>query len=206
MIKNTEDYQVVEYVIKNSTVIPTYERYLNFQKEVGEDSLPMTAVSLPPNIMGEWDCPMHKVLRELIGYLSGYLHLHRYPNKIMHLLEVLNTKAREEIWKIALKSPAKLIAYGTHINSELTPPIFKEYFLPYFQEFAEKLYATGKKLLFHLDADTSNLLGMIKDSGCDIADCLITWSQVSIRLEKIRKIWGKNIIIWGGIPSIMLSP
>ena len=99
LIKKPEDYPAVEYLIEHTQIIPTYESYLAYEKEIGETGYPIVSIGQDP---------MNRILQELIGYNAAYYHLHDYPDRVAHLLEVLQAKALE-IQRVVLNSPAKLI-------------------------------------------------------------------------------------------------
>jgi uroporphyrinogen-III decarboxylase len=195
MIKEPDDYPVVEYLIQHTEIIPTYEEYLAYEEEVGEDGVPIVPIGQDP---------MNRILQELVGYNKAYFHLHDYPDRVFHLLEVLKEQA-EEIQRIVLDSPAKLILHGEHFDSQMTPPyLFQKYMVPYFQSYAKRLHECGKVLACHADADTSLLLDLIKEAGFDMAECFVTAPMVAVTLEEARVAFGTQVIIWGGIPSVIL--
>jgi hypothetical protein len=195
MIVGPEDYPVAEYLIQHTEIVPTYEEYLAYEKEVGQDGVPL--VSIGPD-------PMYRILREWIGYDRAFFHLHDYPDRISHLLGVLQEQAAQ-IQQVVLDSPAKLILQGEHFDSQMTPPyLFEKYMLPYFQPFAQRLHERGKVLACHADADTSLLLDLIVEAGFDMAECFVTAPMVPVTLEQARAAFGADVIIWGGIPSVML--
>jgi len=195
LIKGPDDYPAVEYLIEHTQIIPTYESYLAYENEIGETGYPIVSIGQDP---------MDRILQELIGYNTAYFHLHDYPDRVAHLLEVLEAKALE-LQQVVLDSPAKLILYGEHFDSQMTPAyIFKKYMLPHFRSFADRLHARGKYLACHADADSTLLLDLIKQAGFDMAECFVTAPMVPVTIDQARLAWGKDVIIWGGIPSILL--
>ncbi len=195
LIKKPEDYPAVEYLIEHTQIIPTYESYLAYENEIGETGYPIVPIGQDP---------MNRVLQELIGYNAAYYHLHDYPDLVSHLLEVLQAKAME-MQLVVLDSPAKLILYGEHFDSQMTPAsIFIKHMLPHFRSFADRLHARGKYLACHADADLTLLLDLIKQAGFDMAECFVTAPMVPVTIDQARLAWGKDVIIWGGIPSIIL--
>lgn len=196
MIKGPEDYPVVEYIIQHTEIIPTYEEYKAYEEWIGEDGVPMVHIGHDP---------MFRILCGLIGYNSAFFELHDHPDLVAHLLEVLNEQSKE-IQQITLDSPAKLILHGCHFDSQMTPPpLFRKYMVPYFQPFSERLRERGKVLACHADADTSLLLDLIVEAGFDMAECFVTAPMVSVTLGQARAAFGRRVIIWGGLPSVMLS-
>ena len=59
-------------------------------------------------------------------------------------------------------------------------------------------------LVCHADADTSRILGLIREAGFHMAECFVTAPMVPMTLSEARATLGTDVIIWGGIPSMML--
>jgi uroporphyrinogen-III decarboxylase len=195
LIKRPEDYEVVEYIIEHTKLTPNYEHYIAYDKEVGDDGLPLVGLGA---------CPMHRIMREYMDYEKAFFEMVDHPDRIERLLKIL-TDHSKEMQKIAAESPAKMILHGEHFDSMITPPpLFEEFFKPYFKEFADLLHSKGKILVCHADADSSLLLDLIKDSGFDMAEVFTTAPMVPCTLEQAKKAWGNDVIIWGGIPSVIL--
>ena len=195
VIKDTEDYGIVEYIIEHTKWTPAYDQYEAYDRDIGEDGLPMASLEA---------CPMHTLMREYLGYEKAVFEMIDHPNEFERLLLVLTDHTRE-MWKIAAESPAKMILHGMHFDSMMTPPpLFEEYFKSYFQEFAELLHSNDKILVCHADADSSLLLDLIRESGFDMAETFTTAPMVKCTLSQAREAWGNDVIIRGGIPSVIL--
>ena len=195
LIQGPDDYGPVEYLIEHTEIIPTYDEYEAYEREIGEDGVPLVAIGQDP---------MSRFLLELAGYNTAYYHLRDYPRLVKHLLGALTEQA-QVIQDVTLESPAKLILHGAHFQTQFTPPkLFEEYMLPYFQPLAQRMHERGKLLACHADADTSRILGLIKAAGFDMAECFVTAPMVPMTLDRARAILGTDVIIWGGIPSVLL--
>jgi len=195
MIKRVEDYPIVEYIVEHTDVIPTYQEYEAYVQEIGDDGVPL--VSAGPD-------PMYRFLRNLVGFNDAFYHMADYPRQVEHLLAVLTEHARQ-VQRVVLDSPARLILHGEHFDSQTTPPyLFRQYMVPYFQAFADALHARDKLLVCHADADTSLLLDLIVEAGFDMAECFVTTPMVPVTLAQARAAFGTRVIIWGGIPSVIL--
>lgn len=195
-LKSEEDYEIWMYVVRNTVYIPTYDEYEAYDREIGDDGLPMVSVG---------DCPFHHWLQSLAGYQEGYLHLMDFRPRVEELLQVLTENDRE-MWKVVAQSPAKLFLHGMHLSSQMTPPrYFDQYITPYYQEFTKLLHAHGKSLAMHADNDTSAILGNIQQAGFDMVECFITKPMAKITLKDAQDAWGTSVIIWGGIPAIILE-
>jgi hypothetical protein len=99
-----------------------------------------------------------------------------------------------------------MVLYGEHFDSLMTPPpFFRKYQLAHFQDFADRLHARGKKLVGHADADTSRLIELLKESGYDVLETFVTAPMVPITLAQARAVLGTDVVIWGGVPSVILG-
>jgi len=197
LIKGPDDYPVMEYLIEHTEYVPAFEEYERYDQEIGSEGLPLVLLG---------DCPMNRLMRELVGYNRIFFDLTDYPNRVESLLATMEEKHRE-MWKIAAASPATLFLYGLHFDSQMTPPpLFRKYFLPHFREFNRLMHRHGKYAAFHSDADTSLLLDLLLEAEYDCADTFTCAPMVNVTLKQARAAWGKHITIWGGIPSIILGP
>lgn len=197
-IKSAEDYKRWEYVMEHTYYEPTYEDYLAYEAKVGDDGYPMVSCG---------DLPFHHALLHLIGYNDAYFHMVDYANEFEHLIKVMNQLERERLWPVILDSPARWILHGSHFDSQMTPPrMFKKYITPFYQELGALLRSKNKRLVWHADDDTKDILADVKEAGFDMSECFCTAPMVSVTLEEARKDWGTDVAIFGGIPSVVLEP
>jgi len=196
-LKGPADYSVWEYVVEHTHYTPAYETYLDYEKSVGDDGYPLVTVG---------DVPLHLFLQGLSGYSYGFLQLADYPSQVEHLLTVMAQVEQERLWPIVADSPARLICHGKHFDSQITsPPLYAKFIKPYYREFSKLLHDRGKTLSFHADHDTRLLFNLVLESGFDLAESYTTAPMVKTTLKETREAWGNRIIIWGGIPSVLLT-
>ncbi|MBI4537755.1 MAG: hypothetical protein HY712_07335 [candidate division NC10 bacterium] len=197
-IRKREDYRVWEYVAEHTFYDPCYEDYLAYERQVGEDGYPMVNAG---------DCPFHHFLLRLCGYDQAYYHMVDYSDEFDRLMTVMTQVEQERLWPVVAASPAKLILHGMHFDSQMTPPhLFRRYITPYYQTFSRLLHREGKCLTWHADDDSKHILGEVKASGFDMAECFCTAPMVEVTLEEARAAWGTDVIVFGGVPSIILEP
>ena len=197
VLKKGEDYPVVEYLIEHTDYVPAPEEYEKYEVEVGAGGYPMVNCG---------DCPMHHWMRALVGYNQCYFHLNDYPNEVERLLGVLTDRFKETIWPCMFDSPARLLMHGHHLSSHMTPPpIFEQHILPYYRELGPKMRAAGKTLALHADNDTRLILGLIEEAGFAMVECFATSPMVPTTLAEARAAWDDRVIIWGGVPSVILE-
>ena len=197
MLKRREDYPVVEHIIEHTRYTPTFEEYEAYERDVGEEGYPMVNCG---------DCPMHHWMRALVGYDQAYFHLNDYPSEVERLVGVLTDHYKQTVWKQMLDSPARLLMHGHHLSSQMTPPpIFEQHILPYYEELSPKLRERGKVLALHGDNDTRHILSHIERAGFGMVECFATEPLVQTTLAEARTAWGDRVIIWGGVPSVILE-
>jgi len=195
-IKKPQDYEVMNYIVENTHYEPTYEDFLRYDADVGDDCLPMIPLGL---------CPMHRIMMDYIGYNNAFIELHDNLDLVEHLWETMRKKEREA-FEVARKSPGRLFLYGEHFDSVMTfRPLFEKYFLPSFRELARILHKEGKYMACHGDADASDLLDLIAESGFDMCECFVCHPMVKCPFEDAYEAWKGRITIWGGIPSNILT-
>jgi uroporphyrinogen-III decarboxylase len=197
LVKRPEDYDVMMYLVENTQYHPCYDEYLAYEEKIGDDGYPMVAIG---------DAPLHWFLQIVTGYERGYYDLFDHTQKVERLLQAVAQKEREELWPIVVQSPARLFLHGVHLDSQVTPPdMFEKYITPYYQAFTQQLHRHGKVLSMHADNDSRLILKHLEAAGYDMQECFTTYPLVSCTLQEARDTWGSRMIIWGGVPSIMLE-
>jgi hypothetical protein len=198
LLKGPGDYAVWEYVVEHTQWTARYDDYAEYDAEIGPWGLPMVSVG---------DVPFHEFVQTLAGYGDAFYQIADYPAEVEHLLNVMMEVQKERMWPVVLNSPANLLLWGVHLSSQFTPPsFFERYITPYCKEFFPLLHDAGKKVAMHADNDTSGIAELLEEAGWDMLECFVTAPMVPLTLEKARQIWGTRMILWGGIPSTILSP
>ena len=198
LLKGPDDYRVWEYVLEHTRWDPCYEDYRTYDEEIGGEGLPMISAG---------DVPFHEFAQALAGYEQAFYQLTDFTDEVEHLLAVMTEVQRERLWPVIADSPAGLFRHGAHLSSQITPPpLFEKYILPYYEEFHPLMHEKGKCVAMHADADTSLILEHIESAGWDMVECFVTSPMVPLTMKRAREVWGDRIIIWGGIPSLLLSP
>jgi uroporphyrinogen-III decarboxylase len=194
MIKAPKDYDVVQYIVENTEVVPTPEDMAALERKIGDDGIVFASAL---------NSPMHTFMREYSGYEQSYLEVADNWNLLERLLGALRVQA-DEIARICLESPAEIIACDGNFDRMLTPPNwYRKFFLPYLKELAQKVHARGKLLQGHIDGENRGIIGLILDSGYDIGEALAPAPLTSVTIKEFRQAFGNQIAVWGGIPITM---
>lgn len=196
MIERREDYGPVLYMVEHTQLVPTPEEFLAYEESIGQDGVAMAESG---------DSPVHRIMREFTGYQNFYYQLCDHPREIEQLLQALTEKG-EQVLQIAVQSPAQIIRHDGNYDAQLTPPpIYQQYFLPWFQHFTEELHVAGKVACTHTDGHNDGLMELILESGFDIAEAFTPPPMTQIGVAQARAAWGDRITIWGGLASTVMS-
>ncbi len=197
-LKGPADYRVWEWIWQHRRWEPCHEAFAAYDAEIGADGLPMVSVG---------DVPLHEFLENGAGYEYGFYHLADHEAEVSHLLAVMAEVEEDRQWPVIAESPARLLLHGAHLSSQFTPPrLFQRYITPYYERFMPMMHAHGKSVAMHGDNDTSAILTLIEQAGWDMVECFVTAPMVPLTLRRARQVLGERVIIWGGLPSLLMSP
>lgn len=195
-IRSLDDYAIYEEVMRHRVYEPDYETYHAYDRLIGENGLPVVVLQT---------FPVHELMLSWVGYENACDHMINSPEVFDHAVETAN-EVHRQMWDVVAKSPCEFVLHGAHFDSAMTPPpMFKKYFLPYARAFNEHMHKAGKRTAFHGDADLSRLLDLILETGFDVVDCFAVDPLVPCTFREARQRWGNRMVIWGGVPSILLE-
>lgn len=196
-LKSPLDFDVMRYVVEHTRYVPDYESYERYDRQVGPNGYPLVVLGASP---------IHQIMLHYAGYEAFYYFLADCPEKVEALLEAMEASYRQ-MWEVVAASPAQFVLHGVHFSSAMTPPpIFRRYFLPYFRAFNERMHRAGIRVAFHADADLTGLLDLVRECDFDVADTFACAPLVRTTFDEARAAWEERIVIWGGVPSIILEP
>jgi len=195
--KSSADYDALQYLFENTRVVENYERYAQYVANIGDDGL-----SLP---FTSW-VPMHLLMKEYIGYNQFYYELHDHLPRLERLAAAV-AALHMDIVRVGAASSAQIIEVGANYEQVMTPPpIFRQYFLPFYKQAVPLLHAAGKIVALHGDGDMGpDLLALMRETGVDVVEALTPRPMTSIDVRQAREIWGDAVALWGGIPAVLMT-
>ncbi len=195
-IKSVDDFDALAYIFENIEVKPDYAGYISHKENLVGDS--GVAVALSHMCAS----PMHYLIKELMAMDTFYYESIDNPDEIRDLANRLLPFLRK-VFHIAADSPAEVLLSGANYDSGITiPSMFKEHIVPELKYQSDYLHKKGKFLATHTDGENVGLLEPYVESGFDIADSICPAPMTKYSLKEIRDVFGNNLTIWGGIPSI----
>ncbi|MHA1805675.1 MAG: uroporphyrinogen decarboxylase family protein [Promethearchaeota archaeon] len=192
-IKTIEDIKIMRYILENSEIHFSNENFLKAEKLFGESGVVSTYLGRSP---------YQKLILEYMGFSRTILFLKRYPQEILdfiHFLSLWDNKMFDEI----ARSPLQIVNFGENIDANLSsPPYFKKYLVPYYEQRVNQLKKAGKFCHIHMDGSIKNLLPFLSELPFDGYEALTPFPQGDVSLEEIKKAIGEKILL-DGIPSIL---
>ena len=195
MIKEERDYDVVFWMLEHAEFVPLFAEFETMQKQIGGDGIV---------VANFYRSPLQDAMITYMHIEQAFLEMYDHPAKFEQLLAAIADFNRRAL-DTALDSPAELIISNDNFDGEITNPVlFQKYCAPYFRELAQRVHARGKLLGSHIDGDSTPLLHVFHRVGIDVADCFTPKPMTNVTTGEARQIWGKDTVIWGGVPSSIL--
>ena len=196
IFKDERDYDALLYYIENTEVVENFEEYCKFADLIGEDGIASPDLGR---------LPMHQLMHFYMGYERFYYEINDHPDKVEELHQALLAQHRQ-VMQLAVRSPLTVFHVGANYDELLTPPpIFKEYFCPFYQETAKLFEAHGKILVVHGDGEMRELLRLLMEAKVHVVEAITPKPMTSIDIRRTRELWAGKVTMWGGIPAIILT-
>jgi hypothetical protein len=191
LIKNRDDYRIAEFIVNHTHYLPRYPDFLKQQANIGEAGIVIAHTCYSPLI----DLQIRWIGQERFCY-----ELVDNEDALMNLYSCLRSKHRK-MYEVVAASPAEYVLYGGNIVPEMIgPERIRDYVLPCWQEFSDKLMNENKKLGVHLDAENRLIMEIVGDSTLYFIEALTPPPDCSISVAEARETWPDKKI-WINFPS-----
>ena len=154
----------------------------------------------------------HQVANEIgvkpLGVVLNMVGKEKYeltPKEVEELIELLQELDRKKR-EITVKSGLEILQVCSNWSDDIHTPVFRKYFVPWFQEICQFLHAHGCLATTHLDGEMRRLNPLFHETGIDIAEAITPAPQTQVTMREFREQLGDEVTIWGGIPSILFEP
>jgi hypothetical protein len=194
MFKSEKDYPVIEYILQHTIPVLNFNKA---QNAVGEDGIMMTGAGRAS--------PAQRIMRDIMGFDRFFYELADYPTKVESLFEVMKDMVRRQ-HEVAIESDLEIYYMGSNWSDDVHTPVFRKFFIPWFQEITEFLHSHGKLAMSHIDGENRRLLPFFKETGIDVWEAWTPVPMTSVTNTELREAVGDKGVIWGGIPSILFEP
>ncbi len=197
LFKSEKDYPALKYLIEHTVPVSNTEQYIKARDEIGEDGL---------LISGCGYCPAQEVMRTLIGYERFFYELIDNPKDVEELIELMTILRRKQFKLIVETTDLELVRIGGNWSDDIHTPVFKKYFIPWFQEITDYLHGNGRTTAIHIDGENRRLFPYFLDTNIDVFEAWSPYPMTKDTTAELRKVLGDRATIWGGIPSMLFEP
>lgn len=193
--RDKADYEKIEFIYNSTKHVPINEEYIKIDSIIGNEGLVM---------LNGGRSPFSLMLFSLMGYEKCYIEYHSNRKRFLKFFDFLYHKSREQ-YMLASKSSAIIVWCPDNITSGLIPPyIFKDYFIPFYNDVAEILHKSGKVLAVHMDGTLKTLVDLIKETKIDIIEAFTPPPMGDLRVSEARKKW-QDKVLWINFPGTLIA-
>ena len=195
--KGPQDYGALHWLLEHARIVGNLDAYERSVEPIGEDG-----VAIPYS----GHLPAHELMLRYMGYERFYYELSDRESQVERAIAALDDQ-QQRILALACQCSAQAIEVGGNYTEQMTPPpIFDRFFASFYRRTAELLNKAGKVLVVHGDGDMKLLLGRLMDCGVQVVEALTPQPMTSIDVADTRRLWQDRVTMWGGIPSVILTP
>ncbi|MCM8759972.1 MAG: hypothetical protein NC906_09420 [Candidatus Omnitrophica bacterium] len=194
-IKTVDDIRTMKYIAEATYYEPDYEPTLKALDETADDGIVLN---------GCFAVPFIQFAKIDAGYVNAFYLWYDYKKTVDQLLDVYFKKYLEAV-KILADGYADVVATSDNMDGVMiTPDIFKEYAILYYQECKKILSEKGKIFEGHWCGRTENLLPLVPGCGLDVVEAIVTAPMANITLNQALDILDNKVVLQGGIPSVLV--
>ena len=197
LFKSREDYPAIKYLLENTVPSGNPEQYAIARDEIGEDGTMMAGTRYSPT---------QHVMRVLMGYERFFYELNDHPEEVEELIELVAVLRRKQYKLIVDTTDLELVRVCGNWSDDIQTPVFKKYFVPWFQEITEFLHDHGRFAVCHIDGENKRLIPFLLDTHIDVFEAWSPYPMTQVTTAELKKALGDKGTIWGGIPSTLFEP
>ena len=185
LIKRPEDYQTVEFMMRDVVYTPSYDTMLAVEEGLGDDGVMIGNLKYSP---------IQQMLVLLMGPERYGIDYYENRDLFDSLYNTIAQKDRE-IYRMAAESPAEFVIYGDNITSQMIGlERFDRYCVPCYRELAHILHEKGKRAGVHMDGDLRILRKSIAGSGLDFIEAFTSSPMTDMSVAEAREAWPDKVL------------
>lgn len=198
-IKTVEDLRVMLYIFENTKYREDFEYFKKIDNIWGGAGL---LTGLAPISVS----PIQKLLARW-GGVENTVNIYMDNTKEFEDIIERIQQTEDEAFEILKRSPAQYIEFAENLSSEITgKKLFEKYHMPYYKKRISQLHESNKYVGIHIDGTLGSCLPLLEQCGFDVAEAVTPLPVGDVAVEDLRKLAGRNIVIWGGLPGALFSP
>ena len=195
-VAEEEDFLVLQHIMKNTKLIPEYERFNKVYDELGERGV------LVPLVSPESKSSFQSLLEKWCGTENLVYALMDFPEVVEDTLKIMYERSMEGA-RICAASRAEVFeTYEDTSTTNISPQFYRDYILPEINGWCEILHASGKLYLQHACGTLDQLLEDIAGSKIDALESLTPAPMGDVKMERAAEVIPQHMAVIGGYGGI----
>ncbi|MDD3925320.1 MAG: uroporphyrinogen decarboxylase family protein [bacterium] len=194
-IKDVDSLKVMKYIAEATYYEADYAGITKALEETGDDGIVLSGFSCLPFI---------QFAKTDAGYVNGFYLWADHKQEVDALIEAY-TRLYMRGYEIMADSPADVIFAGDNMDGTMiSPSIFKEYAVPFYQEAKEILAGKGKIFQGHWCGRTQTLLPLVPECGLDVVEAIVSRPMADVSLSDALDMLQGKVVLQGGVPAVLV--
>ena len=192
LFTDENDFKAIAFYLNDAVVTANYDRAHQLLAEDDDNTIVRTSFGLEPM--------QHLISGGVFGTMNFCLQWMENRDEILRLYEIMVEK-RRQAYPIVAKSPVGHANYGGNVVPEIIGlEVFREHYVPHYQEAAAEMHRHGKRIGVHFDANCKLFAQDIAALDLDYIEAFTPAPDTDMTLKEAREAWpGKAL--WINYPS-----
>lgn len=192
MFKGPDDYKTILFLIRDERYEPCYESFAGAEAAFGQDAIFRVGIGLEPL--------QTLITGDIMDMEDFCLEWMDRRDEVLKLYRAL-AENRRKVYPLVADSPAGHANYGGNVVAEVIgPDVFREYYVPHYNEAAEILHRRGKLIGCHFDGNCRLLADAIAGTALDYVEAFTPAPDSDMTLAEARAAWPDKVL-WINFPS-----
>ncbi len=185
LIKDVKDYEVLEFVIRDTEYSPNYDAFTKAVESIDDNGVVMARTER---------VPIQRLWIEYTGIERLSIDLNENLSVVEGIMEAMLDRSHET-WNIIADSPAQFIWCPDNITGEMTgPSLFDKYCILYYNEIVDLMHGEGKRVLCHMDGMMKWLVDNVRKTDLDVIEAFTPPPDGNLPLAEARQAWQGKVV------------
>jgi len=194
-VKRLEDLAVLRAVLAQTRFVPRPDRIRAVLDALGQRGVADIPVMRSP---------FGKLVHEYMGFDQVVYALHDAPAVLRDFM-VVQEQVDLRLIELAAASPAEVVIISDHADENLiSPPMYREFCMPFYRKACEVLHRAGKIVSTHLDGNFRGYLPFIGETGFDLLDGCTPAPMMNYEVEQLAAALPDTMACYCGVPATLL--
>ncbi len=185
-VKKVEDWAVINYIFEKmiDAMLPNYEEITGDQADLGTDGTTIAVVD---------KTPFQRAWIEVAGIERTAYDVKEKPDLFLEYLDIQH-RFHQKAAEITAGCPAQHITLIDNITNIISPKLYREYCMTYYDIYTKALDGTGKKFAVHHDGLLRHIYNEIHEASFDILDSFTVPPIGDISLTEAREFFPEKVL------------